>query len=155
MLIYVNHVCAYIHTQPLSIYIFYHVYSKDWGWKDNCPLQFSFSSRASHIIKIMSRFLLSISKDGDSTSLGNLCPSSVILPREKPFLIFIQNLLCLSWCPLPLVLALGATEKSLALSLHPPSRFLHAVRRSPQSSLFSRLQPQLSQPFLTRGFSNR
>ncbi|XP_074997864.1 armadillo repeat-containing protein 1 isoform X2 [Calonectris borealis] len=72
----------------------------------------------------MSRQLLNISKGGDSTtSLANLCQCSVTLTVKKCFLLFRGNLLSSSVCPLRLVLSLGTTEKSLALSsLHPPFR---------------------------------
>ena len=59
-------------------------------------------------------------KDGDSTtSQGTLCQGSVTPTVRKCFLMFKRNLLCLSLCPLPLVLSLGTAEKSLApSSLH-------------------------------------
>lgn len=65
--------------------------------------------------------VLYISKDGNSiTSLSNLCCCSANLVARKVFLMFEQNFPCSSLCPLPLVLPLGTTEKSLALSfLHP------------------------------------
>ena len=45
-----------------------------------------------------------------------------------------RSLLCFSLCALPLVLPLGTTEKSLALSsLHPPYRWLYTLIRSPQA----------------------
>ena len=55
-----------------------------------------------------------------------------------------------SLCPLPLVLSLGTTEKSLApSSLHPPFRYSYTLTRSPEPSLLQAEQPQLFQPFLT------
>ena len=58
-----------------------------------------------------------ISREGDSTApLGSLCQGSVTPRMKKFFLIFRRNFLCLSLCPLPLVLSLGTTEKSLAPS---------------------------------------
>jgi len=60
-----------------------------------------------------------------------------------------ENLLCFVLCPLPLVLSLDTTEKSLApSSLHPPFRYLHTLIRSPLSLLQVK-QSQLFQPFLT------
>ena len=58
-----------------------------------------------------------ISREGDSTApLGSLGQGS-ITPRGKKLLpMFRRNFLCLSLCPLPLVLSLGTTEKSLAPS---------------------------------------
>ena len=58
-----------------------------------------------------------ISREGDSTaSLGSLGQGSVTLRGKKFFLKFRRNFLCLSLCPLPLVLSLGTTGKSLAPS---------------------------------------
>ena len=63
----------------------------------------------------MSRRVLNISREGDSTaSLGSLGQGSVTLRGKKFFLMFSWNYLCFSLCPLPLVLSLGSTEKSLA-----------------------------------------
>ena len=46
-----------------------------------------------------------ISREGDSTaSLGSLGQCSVTLRGKKIFLLFRRNFLCLSLCPLPLVL---------------------------------------------------
>jgi len=54
---------------------------------------------------------------GDSTtSLGNLVQWSITLRGKKFFLMFRRNFLCFRLCPLPLVLSLGSTEKSLAPS---------------------------------------
>lgn len=44
--------------------------------------------------------------------------------------MFRWNLLCLSLCLLALVLSLDTTEKSLALYLHPPFRYLDTLLRS-------------------------
>jgi len=64
----------------------------------------------------LSKRVLNISREGDSTiSLGSLFQGSVTL-RGKFFLMFTWNFLCFSLCPLPLVLSLGTTEKSLASS---------------------------------------
>ena len=68
-----------------------------------------------------SRWVLNISREGDSTtSLGSLGQGSVTLRGKKFFLVFSWNFLCFSLCPLPLVLMLGTTEKSLAPSSWPP-----------------------------------
>ena len=54
---------------------------------------------------------------GDSTaSLGSLVQCSVTLRVKKFFLLFSWNFLCFNLCPLPLVLLLGTTEKSLVPS---------------------------------------
>jgi len=88
----------------------------------------------------MSRWLLSISKVGDSTtSLGNLCQCSVTFTVKKHFLTFRGNLLCFSLSPSPLVL--GTTEKSLDLSSsHPPLQVFINIDEMPLSLHFSRLQ---------------
>ena len=70
----------------------------------------------SRLHRTLSRQVLNISREGDSTtSLGSLFQCSVALRGTKFFLMFRRNFLCLSLCPLPLVLSLG-TEKSLAPS---------------------------------------
>lgn len=70
--------------------------------------------------RTVTRWVLSISKGGDSTtSLGNLCQCSVTLIVKKHFPMFRENLLCFSLCPSPPVL--GTTEeKSLLCFLHTP-----------------------------------
>ena len=63
------------------------------------------------------RQVFNISREGDSTtSLGSLFQCSVTLRGKKFFLMFRRNFLCFSLCPLPLVLSLGTTGKSLAPS---------------------------------------
>jgi len=65
----------------------------------------------------LSRRVLNISREGESTaSLGSLFQCFVTLRVRKFFLMFRCNFLCFSLCPLPLVLSLGTTEKSLAPS---------------------------------------
>ena len=80
----------------------------------------------SRLHRTLSRRVLNISREGESTTpLGNLFQSSVTLRGKKFFLMFSWNFLCFSLCPLPLVLSLGTTEKSLApSSWHPPWRYL-------------------------------
>jgi len=99
--------------------------------------------KQSHLLlhRTFSRWVLNISREGDSTtSLGSLFQCSVTLRGKKLFLVFRWNFLCLSLCPLPLVLSLDTTEKSLApSSRHPPLRYLYTFRRSPLSLLFFRL----------------
>ena len=111
------------------------------------------SSRAtwSRLPRTTSRWLLSISKDGNSTTpLGNLCQCSATLAGKKCFLMFRGNLLCFSLCPLPLVLALGTAEKSLAwLSLSSPSSVYRHRWDPPEPSLLQAEQSQLSHSFLT------
>lgn len=56
-------------------------------------------------------------QDGESTiCLGNLWQCSAALKSKKKVSLMIrQSLLCCSWCPLPPVLSLGTSERSLAL----------------------------------------
>ena len=79
----------------------------------------------SRLHSTFSRQVWNISREGDSTpSLGSLCQCSITLRGKKFFLIFSWNFLCFGLCPLPLVLSLGTTEKSLApSSWHPPCRY--------------------------------
>ena len=71
----------------------------------------------SRLHRTLSRWVLNISREGDATtSLGNLFQCSITLRGKKFFLMFRWNFLCFSLCPLPLVLLLGTTEKSLAPS---------------------------------------
>ena len=63
---------------------------------------------------------------------------------KELFPIFRVNFLCFNLCPLPLVLSLGTTEKSLApSSLHLPFSW-----DLPKPCLLQAEQPHLSQPFL-------
>jgi len=76
-------------------------------------------SRVTHsrLHRTLSRRVLNISREGDSTApLGSLGQGSVTLRGKKFFLMFSWNFLCFSLCPLPLVLSLGTTGKSLATS---------------------------------------
>ena len=73
----------------------------------------------SRLHRTLSRWVLNISREGDSTtSLGSLFQCSITLRGKKFFLMFRWNFLGFSLCPLPLVLSLGTTEKSLAPSWH-------------------------------------
>jgi len=49
-------------------------------------------------------------------SLGNLFQGSVTLRAKNLLVVFSWNFLYFSLCPLPLVLSLGITKKSLAPS---------------------------------------
>ena len=63
------------------------------------------------------RRVWNISREGDSTApLGSLGQGSGTLRGKKFFLGFSWNFPGFSWCPLPLVLSLGTTAKSLAPS---------------------------------------
>jgi len=78
------------------------------------------------------RQLLNIPREGDTTtSLGNLFQCSTTLKVKKLFLMFIWNFPCSSLCPLPLVLLLGTTERSLAsFSWLPYFRYLNVLFQS-------------------------
>lgn len=80
-------------------------------------------------------------KDGDSiTSQGNLCQCSLTLTGKNCFLMFGGSPLCFSLCPLPLLLSLSATGKSVALSSkYLPFRYLYLLISSSLSLLFTRL----------------
>ena len=67
--------------------------------------------------RTLSRWVLNISREGDSPApLGSLGQGSGTLRGKKFFLVFSWSFLCFSLCPLPLVLSLVTTEKSLAPS---------------------------------------
>ena len=113
-----------------------------WGlWRSSGPSPCWSSAICSQLPRTVSRWLLCISKHGDfTTSLGNLHLCSFTLTLKMCLLMFRWNLLCFNWCPLPLLLPLGTTEKSLALPfLHHPFRHLYTLIRSTVSLLFSRL----------------
>jgi len=68
----------------------------------------------SRLHRTLSRWVLNTAREGNSTtSLGSLFQCSVTLRGKKFFLMFRRNFLCFNLCPLPLVLSLGTTEKSL------------------------------------------
>ena len=85
------------------------------------------------------RRLLNFLKEGDSTtSLGNLCQCSITFNIKTCYLVFRQNRLCSSLYPLPFVVALGTTEKSLSpSSLHFPFRYFYTLIRSMSCPLSS------------------
>jgi len=61
---------------------------------------------------------------GDPTACGQPVPLLHHLHSIEVLLLFERNLLCSSLCPLPPVLALGTTDKSLAPApLRPPLRY--------------------------------
>lgn len=100
----------------------------------------------------MSRWLLTMSKDGDSTiSLATPSQFLVILAVKECFLMFRGLPLYFSLCPLSLVLPLGTFDKSLALSfLNLPSKYLCIMNdKIPLQTFFSLAeQSQLSNLFL-------
>jgi len=71
----------------------------------------------SRLHRTLSRRVLNISREGESTaSLGSLGQGSITLRVKKFFLMFRWSFLCFSLCLLPLVVLLGTTGKSLAPS---------------------------------------
>jgi len=86
-------------------------------WPNPC----SSRDTQSRVPGAVSRWLLEISKEETPQHLGSLCHCSVTHTAEKCFLVFRENILCCSLCPLPLVLALGTTDKELASVLFAPS----------------------------------
>ena len=90
------------------------------GWKG--PLWVTQSNPRSRVTQsrlhsTAARRGLNISREQDSTtSLGSLLQCSITLRGKKFFLIFSWSFLGFILCPLPLVLSLGTTGKSLALS---------------------------------------
>jgi len=76
------------------------------------------------------------------SSLGNLCQCSGSCTAQKCCLMGIRNLLCSSLCPLPLVLALDTSDRSLALySLHSSFTYLWTLIRSPLSLIINYALP--------------
>ena len=129
-----NHKCTWHHPSPWPVLCESSQNHRitDWqglegtsvGYLFHPPCQSSITYSRLH--RTLSRQVLNISREGDSTtSLGSLFQFSVTLRGKKFFLMFRWNFLCFSLCPLPLVLSLGTTEKSLApFSWHPPFRYL-------------------------------
>ena len=98
----------------------------------------------------MSRWLLDIAKDRDSiVILGSLCQCSVTLTVKKCFLMFRGNLLCFILCPLPHVLSLGITGKSLDPSIFTPSLqvFMYIGEISARTPSLLFLRAELSRIF--------
>lgn len=97
------------------------------------------TSRANYswFLRVVSRWLLNISMGRNpTTSLYNLCQCLVTLKVNTDTN---RTSVCLGLCSFPLVLPLGTTEESLALSaLHPPLRYLYTLIR------FSRLSGPIS-----------
>ena len=63
----------------------------------------------SRLHRTVFRWVLNICREGESTTfLENLFQCYVTL-KVKIFLMFRRNFLCLSLCPLPLILSLGIT----------------------------------------------
>lgn len=64
--------------------------------------------------------------------------------------MFRGNLLCFVFCPLPCVLSLGISKKSLALSFQPLFMYLYTLIKFPSKPSFLQSeQSQISQLLLT------
>ena len=72
----------------------------------------------SRLHRTASRQVFNTSTGESPDPLGSLCRISINLRGKKFSLMFRWNFLCFSLCPLPLVLSLATTEKSL--DIHPP-----------------------------------
>uniref|UniRef100_A0A8C2TCB7 Uncharacterized protein n=1 Tax=Coturnix japonica TaxID=93934 RepID=A0A8C2TCB7_COTJA len=84
------------------------------GTPRNHPVQPQLKQVPYRIHRKASRWGFNTSRDGGSTgSLGSLFQCSVTLKVRKFLLMFTWNFLCCSLCPLPLILWLGTTKKSL------------------------------------------
>lgn len=77
----------------------------------------------------MSRWVWNISKEEDF--LGKLRQCSVTLTMERCFLMFWGNLLCLSLCPWPVIMAREHWEQPGSVHLAPPFQYLYILRRFP------------------------
>jgi len=71
-----------------------------------------------------------------------------MLTVKKSILVWRWNDMYFDLCPLPLVLPLSTTEKSLALSSLLPHEVFIYVDKIPKPSLPQAEQTQLTQPFL-------
>lgn len=99
-------------------------------WRSSVP---TLLLKHSHLEQDAEDHVHMILKEVDSTtSVGNLCQSSVTL-TVKCFLMFKQNLLFFSSCPLLLVLSLSTTKDSLAPPSLPHFRYLCILIWSPLS----------------------
>jgi len=100
---------------------------------------FQSSVTYSRLHRTLSRWVLNISREGESTSsLGSLFQGSVTLRGKKFFLMFKWNFLCFSLCPFPLVLLLAPLKRVWPhpLDIHPSDIYKHIL--GPLSA-FSRL----------------
>lgn len=91
-------------------------------------------------------FYSRITESQDSIfSLGNLIQQAVACTiKQNCVLVFRGTILCFYLWPLPFVLLLDISEQNLALSLHPPFRFLYTLVRFPLNRLFPGIMNCLS-----------
>ena len=80
-------------------------------WRPSSPTPLLKQAPYSRSHRQASRWILNISRQGDSTtSLGRLFQSTTTLAAKKLFLVLLWNFLCASFCLLLLVLLLRATK---------------------------------------------
>lgn len=108
------------------------------GWSQETPLkpiQFSALDRVSWSRTLRALF----SRDFSMSRDGHHCASTQS-PTQKIFLMFRQNLLCLSLCPLPFALSLSTSwEDPGFIILAPSLRVFNTLIRLPLSLFCSRL----------------
>lgn len=102
-------------------------------------------SRVTYSMLPVSSCILSISKDGDSTtSLSNLLQCLTILQKVLSFLLLFKwNTLCFGLCPLFLAHPLNTTERRLAPSPLLPS-YLSRIYKTSWAFSFSKLNSLVS-----------
>lgn len=118
---------------------------KGWDWKSSCPTLLKHghleTPAQDHIQIALNR--------GSTTSLDNLCHSSVTLTVKNVFPGVEKEPPIFPFLIINLLSSLGSTEKSLALSsLQPPFQCLYIFINSPEPSLLYAEQSQPSQLFL-------
>ena len=87
----------------------------------------------SRLHRTLSRWVLNISREGDSTtSLGSLCQGSITLRVKKFFNVFRGNFLCFNLCPLPLVLSLGTTAHTQPVTIGLQCEYCKPLAKSVQ-----------------------
>lgn len=107
------------HISKTSIIWLKKVYQSRGVWNGALEIILSNHSAQSRVCQAMSSHILNVS----TASLDKLCQCQMTSRGWNYFLIFIQNFLCSSLCPPPLVLSLGITKQSLA----PTSLLPHLV----------------------------
>jgi len=99
-------------------------------WGSPSPTPYRSRVTQSRLHRTLSRRVLNISREGDSTAtLGSLGQCSITLRGKKFFLMFRRNFLCFGLCPLPLVLSLGTTGEMLQSPHHPLGPLLDSLQQ--------------------------
>lgn len=88
-----------------------------WEWKEALVVSLFNpllkQGHPSQLLRIISRWVLNISKDGDTTaSLGSLFLCLVTLRVKKCFQMFWSSLLCFCLCLLPCILSLAPLKRA-------------------------------------------